>query len=137
MDQLDDRELRALRRALGDMAALSSLPAMWVNADEERIAANLADALVQVLDLDGVRVAFRTEGSEPREVSRFPNGQPADLAHLLQTAFPEPGAAADGELGLDGNLRGFCTAIGLTGAGRLDAVSALGRAFQLRPSTWR
>ena len=124
VDQLDDRELRALRRALGDMAALSSLPAMWVNADEERIAANLADALVQVLDLDGVRVSFRTEGGEPREVSRFPNGQPADLAQLLQTVFPEPGAAADGELGVDGNLRGFCTAIGLTGAGRLDAVCA-------------
>ncbi|MCK1475981.1 GAF domain-containing protein [Bradyrhizobium sp. 197] len=122
VDQLDDRELRALRRALGDMAALSSLPAMWVNADEERIAANLADALVQVLDLDGVRVSFRTEGGQIREVSRFPKGEPEDLAHLLQTAFPEPGAAATGELGTDGSLRGFCTAIGLTGAGRLDAV---------------
>ncbi|MBZ9982589.1 MULTISPECIES: hypothetical protein [unclassified Mesorhizobium] len=86
LDQLDDRELRALRRALGDMAALSSLPAMWVNADEERIATNLADALVQVLDLDGVRVSFRTEQGESREVSRFPQGQPVDLVHLLQTS---------------------------------------------------
>ena len=40
---VESQELQALRRALGDMAALSSLPAMWVNADEERIAASLAD----------------------------------------------------------------------------------------------
>ena len=105
------------------MAALSSLPAMWVNADEQGIAESLADALMRVLDLDGVRVAFSSEAGEPLEVSRLPEEGHSDLADLLQTAFPEPGAAKACDLRPDGALRGFCTAIGLTGAGRLDAVS--------------
>jgi PAS domain S-box-containing protein len=124
VDQLDDRELQALRRALGDMAALSSLPAMWVNADEERIAASLVDALMRVLDLDGVRVVFSTGRSKTVEVSHLPKDAPANLKELLQAAFPEPGAAAACDLGPDGEFRGFCTAIGLIGAGRLDVVSA-------------
>jgi PAS domain S-box-containing protein len=120
VDQVDDRELQALRRALGDMAALSSLPAMWVNADEERIGASLADALMRVLDLDGVRVVFATEPAKALEISRLPDD---GLAELLQAAFPAPGAGASCDLGPDG-LRAFCTAIGVTGAGRIDAVSA-------------
>lgn len=123
VDQVDDCELQALRRALGDMAALSSLPAMWVNADEERIAASLTDALMRVLDLDGARVVFSTEADKPLVVDRLPNDESTNLAELLQAAFPEPGAGAACELGPDGNLRGFCTAIGLTGAGRIDVVS--------------
>jgi PAS domain S-box-containing protein len=123
VDQVDDGELQALRRALGDMAALSSLPAMWVNADEERIGASLADALMRVLDLDGVRVVFATEPGKNLEVSRLPHDGTSNVAELLQAAFPAPGAGASCDLGPDG-LRAFCTAIGLTGAGRLDAVSA-------------
>ncbi|MCK1302060.1 MULTISPECIES: GAF domain-containing protein [unclassified Bradyrhizobium] len=121
VDQVDDRELQALRRALSDMAALSSLPAMWVNADEERIGASLADALMRVLDLDGVRVSFATEPGKTLEVNRLPDN---GLAELLQATFPAPGAGASCDLGPHGGLRAFCTAIGLTGAGRLDAVSA-------------
>jgi PAS domain S-box-containing protein len=121
VDQVDDRELQALRRALSDMAALSSLPAMWVNADEERIGASLADALMRVLDLDGVRVSFATELGKTLEVSRLPDD---GLAELLQATVPAPGAGASCDLGPHGGLRAFCTAIGLTGAGRLDAVSA-------------
>jgi PAS domain S-box-containing protein len=123
VEQVDVGELHALRRALGDMAALSSLPAMWVNADDERIAASLADALMRVLDLDGVRVVFSTEPGKTLEVNRLPNDGHTNLADLLQVAFPKPGAAAACDLGPDGGLRGFCTAIGLTGAGRIDAVS--------------
>ena len=122
MDQIDGRELQALRRALGDMAALSSLPAMWVNADEERIAESLADALVRVLDLDGVRVAFSPQSGETLEVNRLPGTTRDDLAHLLEVAFPEPGAGAARDLTPDGGLRGYSTAIGVAGAGRLDAV---------------
>ncbi|WP_247438659.1 GAF domain-containing protein [Bradyrhizobium sp. 44] len=121
VDQVDDRELQALRRALSDMAALSSLPAMWVNADEERIGASLADALMRVLDLNGVRVSFATEPGKTLEVNRLPDN---GLAELLQATFPAPGAGASCDLSPHGGLRAFCTAIGLTGAGRLDAVSA-------------
>ena len=123
VDQVESRELQALRRALGNMAALSSLPAMWVNADEERIAASLADALMRVLDLDGVRVAFSTEAGETLEVSRLPVDGCTSWPGLLQAAFPQPGAVGACDLRPDADLRGFCTAIGLAGAGRLDAVS--------------
>lgn len=94
---------------------------MWVNADEERIGASLADALMRVLDLDGVRVVFANDAGKTLEVSRLPDD---GLAELLQGAFPAPGAGASCDLGPDGGLRAFCTAVGLTGAGRLDAVSA-------------
>ena len=94
LDQVDDRELQALRRALGDMAALSSLPAMWVNADEERIAASLSDALMRVLDLGGVRVVFSTEAGKILDVDRLPSDGSTNIAELLQAAFPEPGAGA-------------------------------------------
>ena len=122
-DQVEGGELHALRRALGDMAALSSLPAMWVNADEERIAASLVDALTRVLDLDGVRVAFRAEGDQTLEVSQLPDDGSHNLADILQAAVPDPGAGKAFDLRPGGGLRGFCTAIGLTGAGRLDAIS--------------
>ena len=120
---VESQELQSLRRALGDMAALSSLPAMWVNADEERIASSLADALMRVLDLDGVRVTFSTEAGQTLEVSQLPDDGRVNVSDLLDAAFPDPGAATACDLGPDGVLRGFCTAIGLTGAGRLDAVS--------------
>ncbi|MGC2811534.1 MAG: hypothetical protein WA303_14290, partial [Bradyrhizobium sp.] len=122
-DQVEGGELHALRRALGNMAALSSLPAMWVNADEERIAASLVDALMRVLDLDGARVAFSAEGDQTLEVSQLPEDGSHNLANILLAAVPDPGAGKACDLRPGGGLRGFCTAIGLTGAGRLDAVS--------------
>ena len=68
LDIAESSELHALRRALGNMAALSSLPAFWVHADETRIAESLADALLRVLDLDGVRVIYaRDERSSRRD----------------------------------------------------------------------
>ena len=76
------------------MAALSSLLAMWVNADEQRIGASLADSLMRVLDLDGVRVAFSTGPGETLEVSRLPKDVHPHLAGLLDFAFPEPGGWA-------------------------------------------
>ena len=122
-DQRESGELQALRRALGNMAALSSLPAMWVNADEGRIAESVADALIRVLDLDGARVVFSTEAGEILEVSRLAVDGHSNLGDLLEAAFPEPGAGDALDLDPEGKLRGFCAAIGLTGAGRLDAVS--------------
>jgi PAS domain S-box-containing protein len=123
VDQPQTEELEALRRALGNMAALSSLTAMWVKADEERIATDLADALMRVLDLEGVRVAFARDAGETVEISRLPNGGGSSLPDLLQAAFPEPGAGEARDLASDTGLRGFCAAIGVSGAGRLDAVS--------------
>jgi hypothetical protein len=96
---------------------------MWVNADEERIAASLTDALMRVLVLDGVRVCFSTTAGETLEVSRLPKDGHTNVSALLQTAFPEAGPGEARDLRTDGGLRGFCAAIGLTGGGRLDAVS--------------
>ena len=122
-DQVEGGELQALRRALSNMAALSSLPAMWVNADEERIAGSLVDALMRVLDLDGARVAFSAERGQTLEVSQLPHDDSHNLADLLVTVVPNPGAGKACDLRPRGGLRGFCIAIGLTGAGRLDVVS--------------
>jgi hypothetical protein len=79
--------------------------AMWANADEERIAASLADALMRVLDLEGVRVFFATEAGKILEASRLPEDSRTNLAELLEAAFPEPGAGAACDLGP--GLRGF------------------------------
>ena len=90
LDVAESGELHALRRALGDMAALSSLPAFWVHADETRIAESLADALLRVLDLDGVRVIHARGEDQTQEVTRLhPTGNTsiAILRALLSRAW--------------------------------------------------
>jgi PAS domain S-box-containing protein len=122
LDTAESSELHALRRALGDMAALSSLPAFWVHADETRIGESLADALLRVLDLDGVRVIYARDGDQAGEITRLhPNGN-ISTADFETATFVGPGAAPDD--GLPGNImRGFSCAIGITGTRRLEAVS--------------
>ncbi|MCU1325934.1 MAG: histidine kinase, partial [Bryobacterales bacterium] len=125
LDTDESSELHALRRALGDMAALSSLPAFWVHADETRIAESLADALVRVLDLDGVRVIYVRDGDQPAEVTRLrPDGN-ISTADFESAVFRGPGVPLDD--GPPGNgMRGFSCAIGITGTRRLEAVSRRG-----------
>ena len=43
MTAVDAGEIAELRRALGGIAALSSLPAIWVDASERQIVESLAD----------------------------------------------------------------------------------------------
>ena len=45
-------EVAVLRRAMRDLVALSTLPAVWTGYDPIRIAENVADVLTSMLDLD-------------------------------------------------------------------------------------
>ena len=82
-------EVQALRRALGNVAALSSLPSMWLNADERQIAESLADALLRVLDLDGVRVELSPDSGEAIEAERSSRKEQLPLRDALKRAFPD------------------------------------------------
>jgi PAS domain S-box-containing protein len=120
---VNEPDVHALRRALGNMAALSSLPAMWVGADEPQIAETLADALFRVLDLDGVRIKLWL-ATEPIEVERISASAPAHIGSLLHSGFPNDGAAVGTrDLVPNGSIRGFSIGIGTTGADWLYAVA--------------
>jgi PAS domain S-box-containing protein len=113
-------ELHQLRRALGDMAALSSLPAMWVNADERKIAETAADALLRVLDLDAVRVIHARDASA--EIIRLHESGRTTASDLAETNFLGSDAVSKGRA-TDNALRGFSCTIGVSDTSRLEAIS--------------
>lgn len=116
----DDTEIKALRRALSDIAALSSLPSIWLIADERRIAETLADAIVRVLDLQYVRVALSAVVDE--EVIDIERGRP-DSRELLREAFPDHDLTdRPRDLASGGHTRAVRIGVGLTG-GRIYAVA--------------
>ena len=51
-----DAEIRALRTVLRDLVALSAIPTAWVGSEPAAVAAGLADALIDLLQLDFVFV---------------------------------------------------------------------------------
>lgn len=59
-----------LRRCLRDLIAISSLPTLWIEADERRIATDLADTLIGLLHLDFAGVTLSPEGKPRTEVRR-------------------------------------------------------------------
>ncbi|MDB5417996.1 MAG: hypothetical protein JWP50_1415 [Phenylobacterium sp.] len=120
-----DAEVKALRRALGDIAALSSLPAIWLNADEQQISESLAQALLRVLDLDGLWIRLTVEADADVETEALSARAPGDLRQQLLAAFPEGEDSSPGprDLATPG-LRALCTGIGMSGGGRLYAAAA-------------
>jgi hypothetical protein len=73
-------EIRRLRRAMRDVAAISALPNNWLNYDRVRVADSLAGALVRMLGLRFVYVCF---------------GRPADGDQLEVAYTPEGAASAE------------------------------------------
>jgi signal transduction histidine kinase len=57
-----DPEVVRLRTVLGDLVALSTIPAAWVGRDPREVAAGLADVLIALLDLDFDFVRLRDPG---------------------------------------------------------------------------
>jgi hypothetical protein len=51
-------EIFSLRRNMRDLAALSTLPAIWAGHDQKRIADSLADVLAKALSLDLIYIKF-------------------------------------------------------------------------------
>jgi PAS domain S-box-containing protein len=56
-------EIAALRTMLRDLVALSTIPTAWVGREPGAVAAGLADALVDLLQLDFVSVRLRVPGA--------------------------------------------------------------------------
>jgi PAS domain S-box-containing protein len=121
LEPTDAGELHALRHALSNMAALSSLPAIWVNANETRIAESLADAVLRVLDLDGVRVTYVRDDQVQNVTRLHPSGN-TTATELEKATFIAPGGPSHGRAVVNG-IRGFSCAIGVTGTCRLEAFS--------------
>jgi PAS domain S-box-containing protein len=65
-----DAEVFRLRTVLGDLVALSTIPAAWVGRDPQAIAAGLADVLIGLLELDFDFVRLRDPGGGVVDVSR-------------------------------------------------------------------
>lgn len=57
-----DAEVSRLQTVLGDLVALSTIPAAWVGRDPQEVAAGLADVLIGLLDLDFDFVRLRDPG---------------------------------------------------------------------------
>ena len=74
VEALTDHE-RELRGCLGDLLALSNLPAVWRNRDAVQIADSAAAALVPMLDADFVHVMLPARRDEQAiEVTRTGDG---------------------------------------------------------------
>src|SRR5262249_41233476 len=119
----DPDQSRALRAALRDLVALSTIPAAWVGREPAAIAAGLADVLVGALGLDFAFVRFcDPKGGAPVEAMRGNTwtGFPQWLASrgyqisrrevIAEVAGPDP-------------CRGVVIPIGLEGEGGLVATA--------------
>ena len=80
-------EVRRLRRAMRDLVALSTLPAIWGGLDNEGIAGSLCDVLMSTLPLDAIYVRLgRDAGKTPIEIIRSKHTDPTRIESLT-TAF--------------------------------------------------
>jgi signal transduction histidine kinase len=59
-----DAEIRSLRTVLRDLVALSAIPAAWVGLEPTDVAARLADALTELLQLDFIYVRLCVPGAD-------------------------------------------------------------------------
>src|SRR5437899_3740370 len=112
-------EIRRLRRWVGDLVALSTIPAAWVGRDPPAIAAGLADMLVGSLPLDFVFVRLcAPNGGATVDASRGDawSAFPEWLQRRVTAAgpFSRTEIVADG-VGVDPSLRGVIIPIGVNG----------------------
>ncbi|HTE61643.1 MAG TPA: hypothetical protein VK631_14925, partial [Solirubrobacteraceae bacterium] len=57
-----DHEILRLRAVLRDLVALSTIPATWIGREPPAVAAGLADALIELLQLDFASVRLSDPG---------------------------------------------------------------------------
>jgi PAS domain S-box-containing protein len=81
----DPNEVQDLRRCVRDLVALSTLPAVWGNADPPPVGRGLAEALLRVLAADFVYVRLTgPAGGPPREAARTRHrAEPEDRAREI------------------------------------------------------
>jgi PAS domain S-box-containing protein len=114
-------ESRSLRRAMRDLVALSTLPAVWTGLGPDGIVRSLADVLLNTLALDFVYVRLTSPAGEGMiEVvrSKYAAEQTAvlrsSLASLLRTGPTQLPAAIPDPCG-DGAINLAVTSLGLGG----------------------
>jgi PAS domain S-box-containing protein len=95
MQQIPD-EAQNLRRCVRDLVALSTLPAIWGNADSPTIGRSLAAVLLHLLSVDFiyVRLDGRAGGSPAEAVRTRPRTETAARAHAIGQAL-EPWLRSD------------------------------------------
>src|SRR6476469_2360756 len=72
-------ENRRIRRAMRDLVALSTLPAVWIGLSREGIARSLAQALLNTLSLDLIYIRLGGAAKSPLDI--ILSRQRHDAAH--------------------------------------------------------
>src|SRR5919198_523598 len=125
-----DAEVVRLHAVLRDLVALSAIPAVWVGREPPAVATGLADALVELLDLDFAYVRLSDPGGTGAvDVMRgsawqgFPEWLERHVVRSVQ--FPAKPVVADIGGGSE-PCRGIAVPIGVNGEGLVVAASARG-----------
>jgi hypothetical protein len=123
-----DPEILRLQAVLRDLVALSAIPAAWVGKKPPAVATELADALVEVLQLDFAFVRLSDPGGAGAvDVTRgsawkcFPEWLERHGATRAQ--FPTKAVVADVGDGAE-PCRGIAIRIGVNGQGGLVAAAS-------------
>jgi signal transduction histidine kinase len=123
-----DPEALRLHAVLRDLVALWAIPATWVGREPSAVASGLADALVELLQLDFAFVRLSDPGGTGAvDVTRgnawraFPDW----LARHVATSAQFPAKALVADIGDDsGPRRGVAVRIGVNGQGGLVAAAS-------------
>jgi len=123
-----DPEVLRLQAVLRDLVALSAIPAVWVGRRPHAVASGLADALVELLQLDFAFVRLSDPGrSGGVDVTRGSawEGFPDWLKRQDLTGAQFPATSAVADVG-DGSepYRGVAIRIGVNGEGGLVAAAS-------------
>jgi PAS domain S-box-containing protein len=122
-----DDELLRLRAVVRDLVALSGIPAVWIGKEPPAVATGLADALVELLQLDFAFVRLSDPGGAGAvEVTRgsgwkgFPDWLERNVATSVRFASKEivPDVGGDSEAS-----RGVAIPVGVNGEGGLVAAA--------------
>ena len=126
-----DAEIRSLRTVLRDLVALSAIPAAWVGLEPTDVAAGLADALTNLLELDFIYVRLCVPGvAGAVDVARgegwatFPGWLEGHLAECGRLSGRQVVPDVDGGAG---GRRGIVIPIGVDAEGGMVAAAS-GRA---------
>ena len=99
-----------LRRTIRDLVSLSSLPAIWINADAGQIADSLAKLAVSILDAEFACVILRDPELETIQCHERSIARPLDLAQVR--ARYRPNSKFEIEHESFGRLHAMCVPIG-------------------------
>ena len=119
-------EVVALRTMLRDLVALSAIPTAWVGREPAAVAAGLADALVDLMQLDFVFVRLRVPGAVG-EVDAMRGEAPNTFPEWLESHLAESGRLSGMEIipdaGGDEPWRGIVIPVGVNAEGGVVAAA--------------